>query len=59
MKCYFCQKEGHYIKDCFEKMKLEELQKKSNWKAAVASEDECDYDEADVLVAAERHQTGE
>ncbi|KAH9657805.1 hypothetical protein KPL70_023225 [Citrus sinensis] len=58
-KCYFCQKEGHYIKDCFEKKKLEELQKKSNGKAAVASEDECDYDEADVLVAAERHLTSE
>ena len=29
MKCYFCQKEGHYIKDCFEN-KLEELQKQSN-----------------------------
>ncbi|KAH9704469.1 hypothetical protein KPL70_011474 [Citrus sinensis] len=58
-KCYFCQKEGHYIKDCFEKKKLEELQNKSNGKADVASEDECDYDEADVLVAAERHPTGE
>ncbi|KAH9764272.1 hypothetical protein KPL70_001465 [Citrus sinensis] len=58
-KCYFCQKEGHYIKDCFEKRKLEELQNKSNGKVAVASEDECDYDEADVLVAAERHPTGE
>ncbi|KAH9669963.1 hypothetical protein KPL70_022004 [Citrus sinensis] len=45
--------------DCFEKKKLEELQKKSNGKAAVASEDECDYDEANVLVAAERHPTGE
>ncbi|KAH9684673.1 DNA (cytosine-5)-methyltransferase 1B [Citrus sinensis] len=57
-KCYFCQKKGHYIKDCFEKKKLEELQKKSNGKAVVASEDEGDYDEADVLVAAERHPTG-
>ncbi|KAH9658981.1 hypothetical protein KPL70_023688 [Citrus sinensis] len=58
-KCYFCQKEGHYIKDCLEKKKLEELQKKSNGKAVVASEDECDYDEVNVLVAAERHSTGE
>lgn len=24
-KCYFCQKEWHYIKDCFEKNKLEKL----------------------------------
>ncbi|KAH9668970.1 hypothetical protein KPL70_021600 [Citrus sinensis] len=57
-KCYFCQKEWHYIKDCFEKKKLEELQKKSNGKATLASEDEGDYDEANVLVAAERHPTG-
>ena len=57
--CDFCQKKGHYIKDCFEKKKLEELKKKSNGKAVVASEDEGDYDKADVLVAAERHPTGE
>ena len=24
-KCYFCQKEEHYIKDCFEKKNLEKL----------------------------------
>ena len=35
------------------------MQKKSNRKATAASEDEGDYDEADVLVAAERHPTGE
>ncbi|KAH9762144.1 Integrase catalytic domain-containing protein [Citrus sinensis] len=44
--------------DYFEKKKLEELQKKSNGKADVAFEDEGDYDEADVLVAAERHPIG-
>ncbi|KAH9800547.1 Integrase catalytic domain-containing protein [Citrus sinensis] len=43
--------------DYFEKKKLEELQKKSNGKADVAFEDEGDYDEANVLVAAERHPT--
>ena len=24
-KSYFCHKDGHYIKDCFEKKKLEKL----------------------------------
>ena len=36
-KCYFCHKEGHYIKDCFDKKKLEKLQKKSDGKAAEIS----------------------
>lgn len=39
-KCYFCQNEGHYIKDYFEKKKLEKIQKESTRKAAVAYEDE-------------------
>lgn len=58
-KCYFCQKERHYIKDCFEKKKLEKLQKELNGKATAASEDEGDSEGADVLVAAEKHPTGE
>ena len=39
-KCYFCQKEGHYIKDCFENKKLEKLQKELSGKADIASVDE-------------------
>ncbi|KAH9650271.1 hypothetical protein KPL70_026312 [Citrus sinensis] len=57
MKCYFCQKEGHYIKDCFEKKKLEKLQKESNGKAAIVSEDEGDSEGVDVLVVTEKHPT--
>ena len=55
-KCYFCQREGHYIKDCFEKKKLEKLQKETNGKAAIASEDE---EDADVLIAIEKQPTTE
>lgn len=58
-KCYFCQKEGHYIKDCFEKNKLEKFQKKSTRKATIASEDEGDTEGADVLIAANKHPTCE
>ncbi|KAH9654968.1 hypothetical protein KPL70_022170 [Citrus sinensis] len=58
-KCYFCQKEGHYIKDCFEKKKLEKIQKDSSGKAAIASEDEGDSEGADVLIAAEKQPTEE
>ncbi|KAH9779278.1 hypothetical protein KPL71_007667 [Citrus sinensis] len=47
-KCYFCQKEGHYIKDCFEKKKLEKIQKESSGKTAIASEDEGDSEERDL-----------
>ncbi|KAH9678731.1 hypothetical protein KPL71_025836 [Citrus sinensis] len=50
---------GHYIKDCFEKKKLEKLQKESNGKAAIASEDEGMSDDADVLIAAEKQSSGE
>ncbi|KAH9648425.1 retrovirus-related pol polyprotein from transposon TNT 1-94-like protein [Citrus sinensis] len=58
-KCYFCQREGHYIKNCFEKKKLEKLQNETNGKAAVASEDEEDAEGADVLIAVERQPTVE
>ncbi|KAH9717011.1 hypothetical protein KPL71_021670 [Citrus sinensis] len=57
-KCYFCQKEGHYIKDCFKKKKLEKIQKESTGKAVVASEDEGDSEGADVLVANDKYTTG-
>ncbi|KAH9717014.1 hypothetical protein KPL71_021670 [Citrus sinensis] len=56
-KCYFCQKEGHYIKDCFKKKKLEKIQKESTGKAVVASEDEGDSEGADVLVANDKYTT--
>ena len=58
-KCYFCQKEGHYIKACFEKRKLEKIQKETSGKAAIASEDEKDSEGADVLIAAEKQPTEE
>lgn len=58
-KCYFCQKEGNYIKDCFEKKKLEKFQNESTGKTAVASEDKGDTEGADVLVATNKHPTGE
>ena len=58
-KCYFCHKEGHYIKDYFEKKKLEKLQKESNGNVVIVSEDERDSEGADVLMIAEKHQIGE
>ncbi|KAH9762947.1 hypothetical protein KPL70_001004 [Citrus sinensis] len=58
-KCYFCQKEGHYIKDCFEKKKLEKLQKESTGKADIASVDEGGSEDADVLIAADKKSSGE
>ena len=59
MKYYFCQKEGHYIKDYFEKKKFEKLQKNTNGKAAIASEDKEDAEGADILIAAEKQPTDE
>ncbi|KAH9779747.1 hypothetical protein KPL71_007827 [Citrus sinensis] len=46
-------------KDCFEKKKLEKLQKESDGNAAVASEDEGMSDDAYVLIAAEKKSSGE
>ncbi|KAH9777913.1 hypothetical protein KPL71_007181 [Citrus sinensis] len=43
--------------DCFEKKKLEKIQKESTGKAAVASEDERDTEDADVLLATDKHLT--
>ncbi|KAH9697106.1 protein NEN2 [Citrus sinensis] len=45
------------VKDCFEKKKLEKIQKESTGKAAVASEDERDTEDADVLLATDKHLT--
>ncbi|KAH9703868.1 hypothetical protein KPL70_011252 [Citrus sinensis] len=56
-KCYFCHKECHYIKDCFEKKKLEKLQIESDGKVVVASEDEGMSDDADVLIAAKKQSS--
>ena len=58
-KCYLCQKEGHYIKDCFEKKKLEKLQKESSGKADVVSVDEGESEDADVLIATDKKSSGE
>ncbi|KAH9769620.1 hypothetical protein KPL71_012083 [Citrus sinensis] len=58
-KCYFCQKEGHYIKDCFEKKKLEKLQKESSGKYDIVSIDEGESEDADVLIAADKKFSGE
>ena len=57
MKCYLCQKEGHYIKDCFEKKRLEKLQNDSNGKTAIASKDEEDVEGVDFLITAEKQPT--
>lgn len=56
-KCYFCYKEGQYIKDCFEKKKLEKIKKESTGKAAIASEDEGDSEGVDVLIVVEKQPT--
>ncbi|KAH9744862.1 hypothetical protein KPL70_003863 [Citrus sinensis] len=49
-KCFYCRKEGHYIRDCFEKKKKESQEKSGD--AAVASDDGSDgYQSADLLVA--------
>lgn len=55
----FYHKEGHYIKDCFEKKKLKKLQKESNGKIVITSEDERDFEGVDILIAAEKQPTGE
>ncbi|KAH9780178.1 hypothetical protein KPL71_007988 [Citrus sinensis] len=58
-KCYFYQKEGHYIKDCFEKKKLEKLQKESSGKADVVSVDERELEDVYVLITTDKKSSGE
>ncbi|KAH9651061.1 hypothetical protein KPL70_026606 [Citrus sinensis] len=57
-KCFYCRKEGHYIRDCFEKKKKESQEKSGD--AAVASDDGSDgYQSADLLVASNSNTKGQ
>ncbi|KAH9659867.1 hypothetical protein KPL70_024018 [Citrus sinensis] len=57
-KCFYRRKEGHYIRDCFEKKKKESQEKSGD--AAVASDDGSDgYQSADLLVASNINTKGQ
>ncbi|KAH9662167.1 hypothetical protein KPL70_024758 [Citrus sinensis] len=57
-KCFYCRKEGHYIRDCYEKKKKESQEKSGD--AAVASDDGSDgYQSADLLVASNSNTKGQ
>ncbi|KAH9699128.1 hypothetical protein KPL71_024224 [Citrus sinensis] len=57
-KCFYCKKQGHYIRDCAEKNKDE---KERTGDAAVASDDSSDdgYHSADLLVASNSNIKGQ
>ncbi|KAH9763605.1 hypothetical protein KPL70_001228 [Citrus sinensis] len=57
-KCFYCKKQGHYIRDCTEKKKDE---KKRTGDAAVASDESYDdgYYSADLLVASNSNIKGQ
>ncbi|KAH9679844.1 hypothetical protein KPL71_026299 [Citrus sinensis] len=59
MKCFYCRKEGHYIRDCAEKKKKESQEKSRD--AAVASDDSTDkgYQSADLLIASKGDLEGQ
>ncbi|KAH9681558.1 CCHC-type domain-containing protein [Citrus sinensis] len=57
-KCFYCRKEGHYIRDCFEKKKKESQEKSGD--AAVAVDDGSDgYQNADLLAASNSNTKGQ
>ncbi|KAH9762289.1 hypothetical protein KPL70_000762 [Citrus sinensis] len=57
-KCFYCKKQGHYIRDCAEKKRDE---KERTCDAAVAPEDSSDdgYHSADLLVASNSNIKGQ
>ncbi|KAH9790976.1 hypothetical protein KPL71_003571 [Citrus sinensis] len=57
-KCFYCKKQGHYIRDCAEKRRDE---KERTCDAAVASDDSSDdgYHNADLLVASNSNIKGQ
>ena len=57
-KCFYCKKQGHYIRDCVEKKRDE---KERIGDAAVASDDSSDdgYHSADLLVASNSNIKGQ
>lgn len=56
-KCFYCKKQGHYIRDCAEKKKDS---KKRTWDVAVASNDPSNYEyySADLLMASNNNLRG-
>ena len=57
-KCFYCKKQGHYIKDCAEKKNYE---KERTWDAAVASDDSSNdgYHSDNLLVASNNNIKGQ
>ena len=57
-KCFYCKKQGHYIRDCVEK-KMDEKERTGD--AVVASDDSSDdgYHSADLLVASNSNIKGQ
>ena len=51
-KCYYCQREGHFIKDCFKKKKDDKEKPKSDGDLAVVSND---FENGDVLAVSQKN----
>ncbi|KAH9647598.1 Endoglucanase 8 [Citrus sinensis] len=57
-KCFYCKKEGHYIRDCLEKKKKESQEKSRD--VAVASDDASNgYHSVDLLVTSNSNTKGQ